>query len=102
MSRKKDLERAMNGNFFRNGVNIHATPGSKLDIKTHPLVVLRCGKCNRVFDENMASEHLKVCQPDGAICSYCHQKFLPHEFVPHIQKCRRKVALIKRPVVAEV
>jgi bacterioferritin-associated ferredoxin len=88
MSKRKNRERGARGEIYREGRLIHVTPGEKVDAKEYGTLLLTCGKCHRTFSETMASEHLKKCQPLGAMCGKCWKKFSPEEFMPHFKGCK--------------
>jgi len=87
MSKKTDIERALRGEVYRHGNLVHAAPGERVPTRREDTQLLICGKCGQTFTSNMASEHLKKCQPDGAICAKCGRKFMPDDFIPHFKRC---------------
>jgi hypothetical protein len=87
VSRREDRERADQGGFYRNGVLVHGAPGEKVDPKKGDTLILRCGVCRGSFTESQCEDHLKECQPGGAICGKCGNKYPPEDFLGHYKKC---------------
>ena len=71
----KDKQRAISGQPFRNVVT--------------PVLYFQCGKCKESMTDTIATEHLKTCQPNGAICGNCGKVIAAVEFVKHIKGCNK-------------
>ena len=70
----KDVLRATSGKPFRNVAT--------------PVLYFQCGKCKISTTETLATEHLKTCQPNGAICGTCREVVSTDKFVEHIKNCK--------------
>ncbi len=91
MSGKKDRERAARGEVYRHGNLVHAVPGEKVPTRRQDTRVLICGECRQAFTSDMATDHLKKCQPNGAVCTKCGNKYMPEDFINHFLRCLGRI-----------
>ena len=74
------------------GVKQPPGTGPVLVSNTGPVFELSliCFKCHQPVRESLVTEHLKICQPEGAMCGKCGEIISVNNFLEHFKLCHGK------------